>query len=189
MFYFKKLNHPGIIKAFEFSTVMNCDPADFDVETGSLFFTLEYFPGNTIGDIDFSDDPTLLKEIIKQICSTLFYLHLSDYIYFDLKTENILCKIDDSTAKIRLIDMGFAAKQSEVTLQERRGSAEYIAPELLQNKPFDHRVDLYSLGMLFISLSLKNFPLASYQRLKYTRHISKRILQLDQQKLFPGFQK
>lgn len=25
-FTLKKLNHPGIIKAFEFSTVMNCDP-------------------------------------------------------------------------------------------------------------------------------------------------------------------
>lgn len=188
-FTLKKLNHPGIIKAFEFSTVMNCDPADFDVETGSLFFTLEYFPGNTIGDIDFSDDPTLLKEIIKQICSTLFYLHLSDYIYFDLKTENILCKIDDSTAKIRLIDMGFAAKQSEVTLQERRGSAEYIAPELLQNKPFDHRVDLYSLGMLFYKLIFKKFPFSKLSEIEiYKAHIEENFT-IGPTEIIPGLSK
>jgi serine/threonine protein kinase/tetratricopeptide (TPR) repeat protein len=176
-FTLKKLNHPGIIKAFEFSTIMNCDPADFDVETGSIFFTLEYFPGNTIGDIDFSNDPGLLTEIIKQICSTLFYMHLSDYIYFDLKTENILCRIEDRTAKIKLIDLGFAAKQSEVTLQERRGSAEYIAPELLQNKPFDHRVDFYSLGILFYKLIFKKFPFSKLSELEiYKAHIEENFI-------------
>lgn len=171
-FTLKKLNHPGIIKAFEFSTILNCNPADFGVENGSAFFTLEYFPGATIGDIDFSNDPGLLTEIIKQICSTLFYLHLSDYIYFDLKTENILCRIEERTAKIKLIDMGFAAKRSEVNLQERRGSAEYIAPELLQNKPFDHRVDLYSLGILFYKLIFKKFPFSKLSEIEiYKAHI------------------
>ncbi|MBK6913728.1 MAG: protein kinase [Ignavibacteriales bacterium] len=188
-FTLKKLNHPGIIKAFEFSTILNCDPTDFDVETGSIFFTLEYFPGNTIGDIDFSDDPTLLKEIIKQICSTLFYLHLSNYIYFDLKTENILCRIEDRTAKIILIDMGFAAKQSEVNLQERRGSAEYIAPELLQNKPFDHRVDLYSLGMLFYKLVFKNFPFSKLSEIEiYKAHIEEDFT-IGQTEIIPGLSK
>lgn len=188
-FTLKKLNHPGIIKAFEFSTIMNCTPTDFGVETGSMFFTLEYFPGNTIGDIDFSNDPGLLTEIIKQICSALFYLHLSDYIYFDLKTENILCRIENRTPKIKLIDMGFAVKRSEVTLQERRGSAEYIAPELLQNKSFDHRVDLYSLGIFLYKLIFKKFPFSKLSEIEiYKAHIEENFT-IESTEIIPGLSK
>lgn len=190
-FTLKKLSHPGIIKALDFSMVLDCEESDldFDVKLGSNFFTLEYFPGETIGEVDFENNRKLLEEVIKQICSALFYLHLSDYIYFDLKIENILFLLDGANPKIKLIDMGFAAKLSEVAAGECKGSTEYIAPELLQNKKYDHRVDLYSLGTLLFKLVFKKFPFTCSSELEiYKEHIE-RIFSIETIEYFPELQK
>ena len=168
----KKADHPNIIKAFEYGTVLECSRGE--VPIGSRFFTLEYFPGKDLLSVnDYSE--SALTEVIVQISSLLYYLHQSNYIYYDLKPENILITRVEEKPVIKLIDFGFCRSLSatkEFSGDMISGTAEYIAPEILRREAHDHRVDLYSFGMLLYRLIYKQFPFDSLNRIDiYKSHI------------------
>lgn len=79
----------------------------------------------------------------------------------DLKLENILIQRTDdgSTFDIKLTDFGY----STFTQHDEKpilflGSAPYMSPELLVNKPHDRRVDIWAVGVLSYVLGRKKFP-------------------------------
>ena len=75
-FILQKLDHPNIIKSFELSTVLIKDEdEDFEIEKFSSFITLEYFPPISILNYAGLKEEKKLNQIIKQICSVLYYLH------------------------------------------------------------------------------------------------------------------
>jgi len=157
-FTLRKINHPNIVKAFDIGTITRTDGEYADILPGSKFFTLEYINGCSLLEYDGSNDKDTLYEIIKQLSMALYYLHLSNFIYYDLKPENILVTVSDRKPIIKLIDLGFAqciVKNKEPVI---RGTAEYIAPEILKNEKHDYRVDFYSLGMVLYRLIYRKFP-------------------------------
>jgi len=81
------------------------------------------------------------------------YLHSKDIIYRDLKPENILL---DETGHIRLIDFGFAKHVTDVTYT-LCGTPDYLAPEIIQSKPYSQAVDWYALGVLIYEM-LAGYP-------------------------------
>jgi serine/threonine protein kinase len=171
----QKLNHAGIIKAYEQGTVLESERED--IPEGSRYILLEHFEG-----IELSERKNLteeeLKKIIIQIASVLQYMHQASYIHNDLKPENILISGSTDNPEIKLIDFGFARVLKEkdgVT----RGTAEYIAPEILKNEPFDHRADYYSLGMLLYKIIYGKFPFDNTNEIKIFR------AQLEDEFLFP----
>ncbi|MEO8399075.1 MAG: tetratricopeptide repeat-containing protein kinase family protein [Ignavibacteriaceae bacterium] len=121
-------------------------------------FTQEYVDGVSLLDNKSLEDENILREILKQICSALFYLHQSNYIYYDFKAENILVTIVNGKPHIKIIDFGFARNIYENEEYEIRGTAEYIAPEILKKEDHDYRVDLYALGILLYKIVYGDFP-------------------------------
>jgi serine/threonine-protein kinase ULK2 len=101
----QKLNHPGIIKAYEYGTVF--ESLTDEIIPGSRFILLEYFDGEELaGRKELTKDG--LRKIIIQISAVLQYLHQSYYIYYDLKPENILISGAENNPVLKLIDFGFA---------------------------------------------------------------------------------
>ena len=171
-FILRRLNHPGIIKANDLGTVVKKGKDDVDLEIGSKFITMEFFPGCELIDYDKFNDDKILFEIIRQICSVLYYLHQSNYIYYDLKQENILVSNIKGKLFIKLIDLGFAKHIQNELNQDIRGTAEYIAPELLRKEKHDHRVDLYSLGILLYRIVYNSFPFETKNEMEiYKSHL------------------
>ncbi len=165
-FTLQKLDHPNIIKAFEFNTVLRKDDDDNEIEIYSPFITLENFPSSELLEYNGIKDERKLILIIKQICSVLYYLHQSNYIYYDLKPENILVAEINGNPFIKIIDLGlsqYILKEYEPTI---RGTAYYIAPELLKNEMHDHTVDFYSLGMILYRIVYGSFPFSSDNQLE-----------------------
>jgi serine/threonine protein kinase/tetratricopeptide (TPR) repeat protein len=151
----KNLEHPNIVKVIERGTVL--ESTYNDIPPGSKFFTLEYFPGKDLLSVtEYSEKD--LTEIIIQISVVLFYLHQSNIIYYDLKPENILIAYSNDKLQIKFIDFGFAKYISGPADNIILGTAEYIAPELLKREAFDHRIDLYSFGMLLYRVIYNKFP-------------------------------
>ena len=88
-FVLRKLNHPNIIKSNELGTVVKMNGEEDGISLNSRFLTMEYFDGLGLIKYEKLNDEKVLLEIIKQLCSVLYYLHQSNYIYYDLKHENI----------------------------------------------------------------------------------------------------
>ena len=165
-FILQKLDHPNIIKSFELGTVIVKDEDEDNViDSFSQFITMEYFSSVELLNYSGLKEESKLNSIIKQLCSVLYYLHQSNYIYYDLKAENILVSVINNSPFIKVIDLGlsqFTIAQYEHTI---KGTAFYIAPELLKNEPHDHTVDFYSLGMLLYRIVYGKFPFNSEEEI------------------------
>ena len=164
-FILRKLNHPNIIKSNELGTIVKMDGEGQGISVGSRFLTMEFFRGAELIKYRKLKNEKILLEVIKQLCSVLYYLHQSNYIYYDLKHENILVNEINNKPEIKLIDLGFAQYVPDTETKTLRGTAEYIAPELLRNEEHDHRVDLYSLGILLYRIVYDTFPLKLTKKL------------------------
>lgn len=170
----KKFSHPNIIKAYESGAIINLDEEDtaHGIESGSLFFLLEYFDGKSLLDVDFKSNPESLFHVIGQLTSFLSYLHLAKYIYFDLKFENIICGENDENIFIKVIDYGLTRRADENLKDVKRGTSFFLAPEILLNQNVDARADLYSFGILLYHLVYGKYPFDATDELEiYHSHL------------------
>lgn len=138
----RKLRHPNIIEMIDaFET-----KSDFCVVTefaqGELFQILE-------ADRSLPED--VVRTIAQQLVAALNYLHSHRIIHRDMKPQNILIAADGT---IKLCDFGFARamSQSTLVLTSIKGTPLYMAPELVQEQPYTHSVDLWSLGVILYEL-------------------------------------
>ncbi len=173
-FTLRKLDHPFIIKANEIGIVTKTDENDSDIFTGSSFIAMEYSAGEELSEYPRLSDESVLKEITRQIAAVLYYLHQSNFIYYDLKPENILVSEINGAPKIKLIDLGFCQYMVDNEELVIRGSAEYIAPEILRKEDHDYRVDFYSLGIMLYKIVYGRFPFDTGDELEiYKAHLEK----------------
>jgi len=139
---------------------------DDPIQIGSNFILLEYFESTELITFGELKEEKKLKEILKQLCSVLYYLHQSNYIYYDLKPENILVSVSLNSTRIKLIDLGLASYLPDQNEYVIKGTAQYIAPELLKKESHDFRVDLYSFGILLYEIIYGHLPFDDSDELK-----------------------
>ena len=101
------------------------------------------------------DDGKLLEEQIQsiacQLLSALYYLHTHRILHRDMKPQNILL---GKGGVVKLCDFGFARAMSMNTLvlTSIKGTPLYMSPELVEERPYDHTADLWSLGCILYEL-------------------------------------
>ena len=107
-----------------------------------------------------------VQKIAKQLVKALHYLHHNRIIHRDMKPQNILV---GAGGTVKLCDFGFARHMSAKTmvLTSIKGTPLYMAPELVQEKPYKETVDLWSLGVILFELYRANHhsTLTTYTRL------------------------
>lgn len=122
-------------------------------------------------------DHTAARFYGTQIILIFEYMHASDYIYRDLKPENLLL---DKTGYLKITDFGFAKRVAFKTYT-LCGTPEYIAPEVLLNKGHGKGVDWWTLGILLYEMMagqppfVDDDPMGIYQQGKVTfpRHFDR----------------
>ncbi|XP_065173628.1 serine/threonine-protein kinase fused [Atheta coriaria] len=92
-----------------------------------------------------------VQKIVWDLVSALYYLHSNRVLHRDLKPQNILL---DANNTAKLCDFGFARNMSTGThvLTSIKGTPLYMAPELIEEQPYDHNADLWSLGCIIYEL-------------------------------------
>lgn len=92
-----------------------------------------------------------LQQLAGQLVSALQYLHSNRIIHRDMKPQNILLSADGT---VKLCDFGFARSMSAATnmVTSVKGTPLYMAPEVVQQQPYDFRADLWSLGVILFEL-------------------------------------
>nr|XP_020454760.1 serine/threonine-protein kinase 36 [Monopterus albus] len=136
------LQHPNIVQLFD----------SFETETEVVVVT-EYAEGQLFQILE--DDGKLpenqVREIACQLVSALYYLHSHRILHRDMKPQNILL---GKSGMVKLCDFGFARAMSVSTLvlTSIKGTPLYMSPELVEEKPYDHTADLWSLGCILYEL-------------------------------------
>ena len=153
----KELEHPNIIKIFEYYIDEHYHYIVTELVTGGeLYDTIVKFQ-------KFNEKKAAY--IMKQILSALNYLHSKGIVHRDIKPENILVQNDDKKNKnyldeihIKIIDFGASNffKENEI-LTLKVGSPYYIAPEVL-NKCYNEKCDIWSAGVVLYVMLTGNFP-------------------------------
>jgi serine/threonine protein kinase len=89
------------------------------------------------------DDQSLPEDVVRsiarQLVRALHYLHSHRIIHRDMKPQNILISANGA---VKLCDFGFARAMSSSTLvvTSIKGTPLYMAPELVQEQPYNHTV-------------------------------------------------
>mmetsp|Transcript_32446 Transcript_32446/g.75384 ORF Transcript_32446/g.75384 Transcript_32446/m.75384 type:complete len:328 (-) Transcript_32446:92-1075(-) len=144
------LNHPNIAQlhgVYESPSMayllMEC------CEGGELYARLQQ-------RVVFSD--TDAAEATKQMLSAVAYLHSCRVVHRDLKLENFLYDTAESSARLKLIDFGFAhVWDGETPMRMPCGSISYVSPDVLLGQGYTDKCDLWSLGVI-VWMLLSGYP-------------------------------
>ena len=140
----KNCEHKNILKFIDY------------IETNSKFFIImELLKGGTLKNF-ILNNKNLSEEkisiIIKQILSAVNYLHNKNICHRDIKPENIMFK-DNSYSELKLIDFGLSIKNFyDLGEKDYCGTFRYMAPEILENKIYNKKIDLFSVGIILYEL-------------------------------------
>ena len=144
--------HPNIIKLYDI----------FENEN-YIYIIMEYCSG---GDLlsyfeyyDYELPETKVCEIIHKLLMAIYYLHSYGIVHRDLKPENILMTDLTISSDIRLLDFGLSKiVGNDEKCTEPYGTLSFVAPEVLQGKPYDKSVDLWSIGIITFLLLCGYLP-------------------------------
>ncbi|XP_067994963.1 serine/threonine-protein kinase 36 isoform X2 [Melanerpes formicivorus] len=142
------LHHPNIIQMLDSFETSKEVVVVTDYAEGELFQILE-------------DDGSLpedqVQTIAAQLVSALYYLHSHRILHRDMKPQNILL---DKDGVVKLCDFGFARAMSihTMVLTSIKGTPLYMPPELVEERPYDHTADLWSVGCILYELFVGTPP-------------------------------
>ena len=148
----KIAQHPNIIKLYDV----------FENEN-YIYIIMEYCSG---GDLlsyfeyhEYELPEAKVCEIIHKLSMAVYYLHSYGIVHRDLKPENILMTDLSSNADMRLLDFGLSKiVGNDEKCTEPYGTLSFVAPEVLQGKPYDKSVDLWSIGIITFLLLCGYLP-------------------------------
>ena len=146
------LHHPNVVQAY-----------DVGESDGTLFLVLEYVDGPSLSHLmralRTAAHPLPLAVaayFAREICLALDYVHSLrggdgaplNVIHRDVTPSNIALTRSGS---LKLLDFGIAKYEtSDVETRDRtiKGKPAYLAPEAIDGRPFDRRIDLFSVGVV-----------------------------------------
>ncbi|XP_073160998.1 serine/threonine-protein kinase 36 isoform X11 [Lepidochelys kempii] len=143
------LHHPNIVQMLDSFETDKEVVVVTDYAEGELFQILE-------DDGNLPEDQ--VQGIAAQLVSALYYLHSHRILHRDMKPQNILLS---KGGVIKLCDFGRFARAMSINtmvLTSIKGTPLYMSPELVQEKPYDHTADLWSVGCILYELFVGTPP-------------------------------
>jgi serine/threonine protein kinase len=142
-----------------------CDVTDWgEVEDGRVFFVMEYLDGASLGTVLKEErrfTPARMIPIVRQVAKALGAAHEKGIVHLDVKPDNVLLLEKDSRQDgVKVVDFGIAGLLGQGTAGGKvMGTPEYMAPERAQGLGYDHRSDVYSLGVMAYEMLVGEVPL------------------------------
>jgi len=137
------MSHPSIITIYEMGR-----------EGDTAFIAMELLDGRELREmiLDLSLTPTQAVNIAASVADGLAYAHERGIVHRDVKPGNIMVLHD---GRVKIMDFGIA-RYHEPTVKTQTGvllgSPQYMSPEQIVGMPFDHRADIFSLGLVLYEM-------------------------------------
>lgn len=156
------IGHPNIVEFTDFGTTPD----------GLTYSVMEYVEGPTLDRILEAEGPLAVDraiDVARKLADSLSAAHHRSIVHRDLKPENVFLYDHEGTrdqVKIvdfgiaKILEMGRAAQVPSITADGTVfGTPEYMAPEQASGRPdIDHRVDVYSLGIILYEMLTRVVP-------------------------------
>ncbi|ESQ56095.1 hypothetical protein EUTSA_v10025537mg [Eutrema salsugineum] len=162
-----KLNHPNVTKfvgASMGTTNLKIKSADSEnsLPQRACCVVVEYVPGGTLKQYLIRNRRKKLpfKVVIKlalDLSRGLSYLHSEKIVHRDVKTENMLL---DAQRNLKIADFGVARVEAlnPKDMTGETGTLGYMAPEVIDGKPYNRRCDVYSFGICLWEIYCCDMP-------------------------------
>jgi hypothetical protein len=132
-----ELDHPHIVRVLE--VVHDGD---------GVALAMQFAPGGSLDDLLRARgrlSPGQVVAVAAPVADALASAHRRGVLHGDVKPANVLFTSDGEPL---LTDFGVARTLGQITSDQITGTAEYLAPELLDGAQPDPRADVYALGVV-----------------------------------------
>ncbi|MBX3247588.1 MAG: serine/threonine protein kinase [Myxococcales bacterium] len=150
-----RIHHPNV-----------CGVHDFGEEEGTFYLTMPYIAGEPLHRVLRAASraegplaalrPWMMARIVTDVCEGLHAAHelrdeegrLLEVVHRDVSPQNVMVGYDGSA---RILDFGVASarhRHYQTSTGEVKGKFAYLAPEQIDAKPADRRVDIWALGVV-----------------------------------------
>ena len=145
--------------------VIGYEESFYDNDFSHLYLVMEYAPFGDLSKIlqkrkklkEYFTENELLN-IYLQIASGLKAIHAKQIIHRDLKSANIFITQNNDLI-LKIGDFNVSKKIDYLNLKNTQtGTPYYASPEIWENRPYDFKSDIWSLGCLFYEIASFSTP-------------------------------
>ena len=145
--------------------VIGYEESFYEKNGNFLYLVMEYAPYGDLGKIlqkrkklkEYYSENELLNMYL-QIASGLKAIHAKQIIHRDLKSANIFIT-NNNDLILKIGDFNVSKKIDYLNLKNTQtGTPYYASPEIWENRPYDFKSDIWSLGCLFYEIASFSTP-------------------------------
>ena len=141
-----ELQSPHTVQLFDFGVT----------DTGSFYYVMERLRGMDLQRMVERHGPLPPERavfLLKQACLSLSEAHGLGLVHRDIKPANLfVCRLGAEYDFLKVLDFGVVSRQGREPMESITvsgmvlGTPAFLAPELISERSFDGRADIYSLG-------------------------------------------
>jgi len=151
----KNVNHPNIIRFID-----NFENSEYN------FIVMEYLKYGSLqkflNEQKFKLNENSTVNIAYHLAEGLKYLHSIGIVHRDLKPDNIMFTYSDDVSKeikVKITDFGLSKVLGyEENSSDIGGTILFLAPEVLRNKAYNHKMDIWSYGVILYYMTTGKLP-------------------------------
>lgn len=146
----RSIDHPHIVRAFDFFTTMDCAVVVMELYEGEpLDRAVRLSPTRCFAE-------ARARAFFEQLVYALAYLHRRGILHRDVKGQNVLVS---TAAKpdLRLVDFNVACSLSDGSLTPT-GTPDYLAPEILAGQSASEASDVWAAGLCLLLMLAGSLP-------------------------------